>query len=173
MITEVFTDAPIGSAGSPADQWSADNANIVSATLVADTLPGLFVTKGTVDKTAELINDDDDVLLGLVVKADHLATPSQIDADGVIQSGVTVAIAKTGRFCVYIPGAFAPGTQAHVRFTADTEGPVGSIQGAADSGKTRPITRGAVEFVTSGTDEVGVIEINIALDHAAAVAVDS
>ena len=170
MITEVFTDPPIGSAGSPADQWSADHANIVSATLVADTLPGLFVTAGTADKTAELINDDDDVTLGLVVKQDHLATPSQIDADGVIQSGVTVGIAKTGRFCVYINGEFGPGDPAYLRFTADTEGPVGSLQTTSDSGKNRLLPRGIVEFITSGEDEVGVIEINTVLDANAGAA---
>jgi hypothetical protein len=170
MITEVFSDPPIGSPGSPADQWSADQANIVSATLEADTAPGLFVTRGSADKTATVIDDDDDVIIGLVCKSEHLATPSQIDADGVIQSGVTVGLAKTGRRVVYVNGAFTPASAVYIRHVADTEGPVGSIQATSDAGKNRLVPAGAITFVTSGEDELGVVELNLALDANAGAA---
>jgi hypothetical protein len=164
MITEVFSDAPIGSPGSPADQWSADQADIISATLVEATAPGLFVAQGTVAKTAELLDNDDDALYGLVCKSEHLATPSQIDADGVIQVGVTVGLARTGRRVVYIPGAFGPGLPVYVRITADTEGPVGSIQSTSDGAKTRLVPATAIRYVTSGEDELGVIDLNLNAD---------
>ncbi len=172
MITEVFTDPPIGSPGSPADHDSAVNADIVSYTLEADCAPGLFVTQGTADKGAALLNDDDDPVLGLVVKTEHLATPSQIDADGVIQAGVTVGLARTKRRVVFVNGAFTPASRAYVRFVAVAGEPVGSISVDADAGKNRLLPRGALRFVTSGEDELGVVDLNLNAD-ADAPAADS
>lgn len=164
MITEVFTDPPLGSPGAPADQWSANHANVVSRTLEGDSLPGLFLTRGTADKTVGLLNDDDDVVEGLLIKQDHLATPSQIDADGVIKDGVTVGAARTGRRCVFVNGAFTPATQAYVRFTAVVGEPVGSISTESDAGKNRLLPRAALRFVTSGEDELGIVDLNLNAD---------
>jgi hypothetical protein len=172
MITEVFTDAPIGSPGSPADHWSANNADIVSATLEGDTAEGLFVTQGSLPKTADVLGDDDDPILGLVCKSAHLATPSQIDADGVIQEGVTVGIARTGRHVVFGNGAFSPGAAVYVRYTAVEGEPVGSVSVATDAGKNRLLSAVVARWVTSGEDELGVLDINVNLD-ADAVDADS
>lgn len=172
MSAEVFTDPAIGSPGSPADAASADPINTISATLEGDCAPGLFVTQGTADKTAGLINDDDDAILGLVVKSEHLMYPSQVDADGVIQTGVTVGLARAGRRCVYVDGAFTPASRLYVRYTAVTGQAVGSLSADSDAGKNRLIPRTAIRVVTSGEDEIAVVELNLNND-ADAVAADS
>lgn len=172
MSAEVYSDPPIGSPGSPADAASANPIHTISATLAAATLPGLFVTQGAVDKTADLLNDDDDALLGLVVKTERLAMPTDVDADGVIQAGVTVGLARTGRRNVYIDGAFTPASRLYVRYVAAGSQPVGSLSVDADAGKNRLIPRQAIRVVTSGEDEIGVVELTLNAD-ADAPATDS
>ncbi len=156
-IDEVFTNPPIGSPGSCADTGNTDP---VSATLQADIAPGLFVMQGDADYTADELDASDDLLLGLVMKQELIASDRVTD-DGEYKSGTVVAVKKTGRSHVFVAGEFGPALPVYVRYDASVTEPAGSLSSTADPGNNRLVPASAIKFVNSGEDDIAVVEIHI------------
>lgn len=158
MINEVHSTPPTGSPGSAADIGPDD---VVSYVLEDDVAMGLFVTQGSEDRTCAAIGAATDLLLGLVTKHTLLATPRQIDEDGVIQSGVQVGLEKSGRRHVLVKGAFGPTLPVYVRYVANVDEAVGSLSSSADPGENRLVPRAAIRWLSSGEDDIAEIEMNL------------
>ena len=157
MITEVHTTPPIGSPGSCADTGMVDP---VSATLEDDIAPGHFAIQGSADKTAAAVGASDDLLLGLVMKQEHIASDRVTD-DGEYKAGTVVGIKKTGRSHVYVKGNFSPALPVYVRYVANEDEAVGSLSSSADPGENRLVPASAIQFASTGADDIAIVEIHI------------
>lgn len=156
-INEVHTTPPVGSPGSCADTGFTDPVSVV---LEDDVAPGLFVTQGSGDRTAAAIGAANELLLGLVMKQEVIASEC-VTADGEYKAGTPVAVKKTGRSFVYVKGSFGPALPVYVRYVANADEPVGSISSVADPGENRLVPPAAVKFVTSGADDIAEIELHL------------
>lgn len=153
----VYSTPPLGVPGQDQDTGLHDAQ---SFTLEDDCAPGLFVTQGVNADGAASIDAANDLLLGLLMKQDHLAA-SECNADGEYVEGTTVAVKKSGRAKVLVKGAFTPASSVYVRYVADTDEAVGSISASHDAGKNRLVPRQAIRFLNADTDDIALIELNV------------
>lgn len=156
-IDEVFSTPPVGSPGSCADTGNTDPVSVI---LEADVAPGLFVMAGTADRSAAELANSDDLLLGLLMKQELIA-PERVTEDGEYKSGTVVSVKKTGRSHVFVKGAFGPTLPVYVRYDASVDEPAGSLSSSHDAGNNRLVPPAAIQFVTSGSDDIAEIEMHL------------
>lgn len=137
--TSVPSEMSYAVPGQIADLGTAESDEPISAvnSEATDEIPyGLFVGRGAADANgfpSAIRFEEDGVLFGLHVFTSKLAYPQQVGDTGV-KPGVTMAVARKGRFYVMPITDVTPASGVHILHTTVGEDLPGSVRGTADAG---------------------------------------
>jgi hypothetical protein len=137
--TTVPSEMSAAVAGTPADlhttQFGAVESH-ESGEASAEIPFGHFVARGDTGADAEAKRFvEDGVLLGLAVKDDSLAYPTQVGDTGV-KPGVSFGVARTGVWNVMPETDVTPASEVHIRHTTAGANIAGAVRGTASASNT-------------------------------------
>lgn len=162
--TEVTTAPLVGTPGRPADEYTAQNGQVASATSeeASALIPfGIMVKKGTGDYGALLMTATSNALLGISYRSNDFAVGLEIDeSTGNLKPGATFGVARKGRFFVLIEEDVTPTSDVRVRAVAGGSEVAGAFRATADSTDCIDLT-GLAQWVRTADADDGVAELEI------------
>jgi hypothetical protein len=164
--TEVTTAPLVGTPGRPADEHTAQNGQVVSATSeeASALIPfGVMVKQGSGDYGALKLTATTNAFIGISFRSNDFAVGLEIDeSTGNLKPGATFGVARKGRFFVLIEEDVTPASDVRVRCVATGNEVAGAFRATADSTDCVDLTGLARWIRTADADDgVGELEIDM------------